>query len=357
MSAAVSASLAGCASSAFSQSRPVPEQINGVLSFMDSGMASDHASAARHNKVIEFDAILSGMEPANVKAAAGTPDLGAILGAMEPDIDFDGILTSMGDERQLISSVTESITITKTLDFISDTYSKPAGFLTASWNPRSDDRLQVYTEGKVLPVHGRITSRFGYRPKYHRQHKGIDIALHIGDTVCAAMAGTVTRIDFERKGYGLYVVMQHANGIETRYAHLSYTLVWPGMSLKAGQPLALGGNSGNSTGPHLHFETRINNVAVDPAIMFDFSAPSGVPAQWQFPSQYYYAADPVIYPFAGSDSPVSNTDRDRNTYVVRTGDTISKIAKATGIPVMKLCNLNMLAPSDPLSPGRMIRLR
>ncbi|MDE5785189.1 MAG: M23 family metallopeptidase, partial [Duncaniella sp.] len=75
---------------------------------------------------------------------------------------------------------------------------------------------------------------------------------------------------YERKGYGHYVVMRHENGLETVYGHLSRTLVKPNQYVKAGEPIALGGNTGRSTGPHLHFETRYLGRAINPAEIIDF---------------------------------------------------------------------------------------
>ena len=103
------------------------------------------------------------------------------------------------------------------------------------------------------PVPGIITSRFGWRPQFQRIHHGIDLRLQTGDTVRAAVSGTVKHISYDPDGYGHYVVMTHPDGMETVYGHLLHALVAQGQFVSAGQPVALGGNTGNSTGPHLHF--------------------------------------------------------------------------------------------------------
>lgn len=101
-------------------------------------------------------------------------------------------------------------------------------------------------------------------------HRGIDLHLRVGDTVRAAFTGKVRLTKFQRKGYGYYVVIRHENGLETVYGHLSKFLVKPNQTVKAGDPIALGGNTGKSTGPHLHFETRYLGLAINPAAIIDF---------------------------------------------------------------------------------------
>lgn len=124
--------------------------------------------------------------------------------------------------------------------------------------------------GYVPPVRGQLTSNYGYRARFGRMHKGVDLNLHIGDTVRSAFDGRVRITKYEGKGYGYYVVVRHDNGLETVYGHLSRFLVKPNQYVKAGDPIALGGNTGRSTGPHLHFETRFMGVAINPNAIIDF---------------------------------------------------------------------------------------
>ena len=103
----------------------------------------------------------------------------------------------------------------------------------------------------------RITDVFGYRPRRRRAHYGLDIKVYVGDTIRAAFDGKVRVVKNQgRRGYGKYVVIRHDNGLETVYGHLSKQLVDTNQLVKAGEPIALGGNTGRSTGSHLHFETR-----------------------------------------------------------------------------------------------------
>ena len=111
------------------------------------------------------------------------------------------------------------------------------------------------------PVSGPVTSGFGIR--WGRMHEGIDIAVGVGTAVRAAAAGTVIYAGW-MSGYGNLVVVDHGNGLSTAYAHNSSLAVGVGQSVSAGQLVSYSGNTGNSTGPHVHFEVRVNGSAVDP---------------------------------------------------------------------------------------------
>lgn len=246
-----------------------------------------------------------------------------------------------------------------TLDYLWSVYETPIPDITDAgddWGDRGHtgrsrkETVRIYTGpippiGRtVTPCAGRITSRFGYRPQYGRMHHGTDIAVNIGDTIRAAVDGIVTRVASDPRGYGLFICLQHGNGLQTRYGHLSGFLVSQGMRVSAGQPIGLGGNTGNSTGPHLHFETRINGQPVDLSYMFNLGDDS---------SKSGYMAQGDNY----TDKRVQASEGGRSTYVVRYGDTIASVAAKFGIPVLKLCNLNMLSMTDALEVGRMIKLR
>ena len=115
--------------------------------------------------------------------------------------------------------------------------------------------------GFVWPVHGVLTSAFGWR--WGRMHEGIDIAVPSGTPVVAAAAGTVIVAGW-LGGYGNLVVVDHGNGIATAYGHNTSVTVGVGQSVAQGQLIAYSGNTGHSTGPHVHFEVRINGSPVDP---------------------------------------------------------------------------------------------
>lgn len=118
----------------------------------------------------------------------------------------------------------------------------------------------------VFPFEGRLTSSYGWRDSAF--HRGIDIDLEKGDTVCSAFTGMV-RFAGKQGGYGNVVIIRHYNGLETVYAHLSRIRCKAGDIVNAGQLVGLGGNTGHSTGSHLHFEIRFRGVAINPAYIID----------------------------------------------------------------------------------------
>lgn len=115
-----------------------------------------------------------------------------------------------------------------------------------------------------------VTSHYGYREKFKRFHKGVDLKLYIGDTVRASFDGVVRMVKYEPQGYGNFVVVRHSNGLETIYGHLSKHLVKVNQRVESGTPIGLGGNTGRSTGSHLHYETRLVGYAINPELMFNF---------------------------------------------------------------------------------------
>lgn len=114
------------------------------------------------------------------------------------------------------------------------------------------------------PVSNSITSRFGAR--WGRTHKGLDFGTPVGTSVHAAAAGTVTYAGWNSGGYGYLVIISHGNGVQTYYGHCSSIIAHVGDKVNAGDVIAKSGNTGRSTGPHLHFEIRINDVAYNPEL-------------------------------------------------------------------------------------------
>lgn len=222
----------------------------------------------------------------------------------------------------------------------------PAFDIYPSWNTKSvhvygdvtlPEKYTIDLTGFCMPTdHTRITDVFGYRPRRRRAHYGLDIKVYIGDTIRAAFDGRVRIVANEgrRKGYGKYLVIRHDNGLETIYGHLSKQLVKVDELVKAGDPIALGGNTGRSTGSHLHFETRFLGVALDPAEMFDFEKQDIVADSYTFEKSKKGAA---VF------------------YKVKKGDTLSRIAARQGTSVSRLCRLNHLTRKSVLRPGQVLR--
>ena len=166
------------------------------------------------------------------------------------------------------------------LDLLEDDIEPEIDIFTEGWNSRSvnpfkenevPDSKVIDVTGYHMPVPGAITSNYGYRPRFGRVHKGVDLHLKSNDTVYAAYDGKVRLTNYEAKGYGNYVIIRHPNGLETVYGHLNRHLVKPDQVVKAGDPIGLGGSTGRSTGPHLHFETRFMGYPINPCAIFDFA--------------------------------------------------------------------------------------
>ena len=224
----------------------------------------------------------------------------------------------------------------------------------------------------AMPVPGYITSPYGYRRRFRRMHKGVDLKVNIGDTVYAAFDGRVRITNFERRGYGYYVVLRHTNDLETVYGHLSKFLVEPDQYVKAGQPIALGGNTGRSTGPHLHFETRYMGYAINPCAIFDFANQTTHTDTYTFDKRTYqnarnfspkaneeyaqaYRAKYPNKPVPASAS--SGRSSGSKSYTVRKGDTLGRIAAKNGTKVATICRLNGITTKSVLRPGQKLRLR
>lgn len=190
----------------------------------------------------------------------------------------------------------------------------------------------------------RITDVFGYRPRRRRMHYGLDIKVYVGDTIRSAFDGKVRIVKNQgRRGYGKYLVIRHENGLETVYGHLSKQLVEENQLVKAGEAVGLGGNTGRSTGSHLHFETRFLGIAINPALLFDFEKQDIIADSYTFQK--------------AKDNP-----RARNIasggglyYKVKKGDTLSKIASRQGVSVSTICKLNRITSKTILRPGQVLR--
>jgi murein DD-endopeptidase MepM/ murein hydrolase activator NlpD len=137
------------------------------------------------------------------------------------------------------------------------------------------DNYYISLLNYAMPTKNKIiTSNFGYRKSFKRMHKGIDIKVYIGDTIYAAFDGQIRVVKYDKNGYGNFIVIRHDNGLETIYGHLSKQLVKINQYVTAGEPIGLGGNTGRSSGSHLHFETRFLGIAIDPTHIFNFEQQS-----------------------------------------------------------------------------------
>ena len=219
-----------------------------------------------------------------------------------------------------------------------------------------------------------ITSNFG--PRWGRQHKGLDIKLNTGDTIVAAFPGKVRIVRYEAKGYGNYVVIRHPNGLETIYGHMSKQLVTENQEVRAGQPIGLGGSTGRSTGSHLHFETRLCGVALNPALFFDFKAQDVTGDFYTFRKSTIdresaqatrlrgkndgggYRQEDVTGRASNNNATAQSQQRSSGAakfHKVQAGETAYSIARKYNITVEKLAEMNHLGKDLRIRPGQLLK--
>jgi murein DD-endopeptidase MepM/ murein hydrolase activator NlpD len=259
---------------------------------------------------------------------------------------------------------------------MNEVWESPAADLYEDWDnlyahkqTALPDSFRINLRNFCMPTTNRVvTSNFGAR--WRRQHKGLDVKVYIGDTIRAAFDGKVRVVRYERRGYGNYVVIRHPNGLETIYAHMSKHLVGENEEVRAGQPIGLGGNTGRSTGSHLHFETRLCGVALNPALMFDFKNQDVVGDEWTFRRATYnqesaeatrlrgtggvYRGGDGLYETASKSSYQANSGNVRY-HKVQKGETLSAIARKHHTTVNALCNLNRIKKTVTLRPGQILK--
>lgn len=207
--------------------------------------------------------------------------------------------------------------------------------------------------GFCIPRVDRVTSRYGRRRG--RNHNGIDIDLETGDTIYAAFDGVVRYSQYHENGFGNLVIIRHFNGLETYYGHCSELMVAPNQPVKAGDPIAKGGNTGRSTGSHLHFEVRFYDNPINPEIIFDFDSLL-VKDENLLVSRHIFRG--------GSSSSVAHhktatydVDKSSATHKIRSGDTLGKIAGMYGTSVSEICRLNNMKETDILHIGVLLRVK
>ncbi|MBR1849760.1 MAG: peptidoglycan DD-metalloendopeptidase family protein [Bacteroidales bacterium] len=199
------------------------------------------------------------------------------------------------------------------------------------------------------PYSSRPTSHFG--PRRRRFHYGLDLAQPTGEPIYAAFDGVV-RISLFNHSYGNLVILRHANGLETYYAHMSKRKVSAGDHVTAGQVIGLTGNTGRSYGSHLHFEVRYEGNAINPEHVVSTSTHDLVNKQITLtPSSFRKTSG------SSQGSGVTTGANGAKYYRVRSGDTLSRIAKRNGTTVKRLCQLNGIKETTILQIGRNLRIR
>ncbi len=322
--------------------------------------------------------------------------MAALLAMTSMSVQAQDLLARQAPADKRISAL-DSITLHRGLPRrVESNLNAPSEDLYPYWNNSfvSNYGVPMPKEYKIdlrhfcMPCDSRlVTSHYGYRASFRRNHYGTDIKLYVGDTVRAAFDGKVRVVANEglRKGYGLYVIIRHDNGLETVYGHLSKHLCVPNQIVKAGQVIALGGNTGRSTGSHLHFETRLLGQCIDPELLFDFQAHDALGDFYVYRSNgrsgleggvnHAEAPMPMLAsePLA-ADQPVASAsssqskdkgkskDKDKKKeksrskiHSVKQGDTLYGIARKYNTTVAKLCKLNHIKENATLRLGQVLK--
>ena len=258
-----------------------------------------------------------------------------------------------------------------------ENYDSPAEDLYEDWSNKYahhetalPDSFRISLKDFCMPTSNRlVTSNFGAR--WGRQHKGIDVKVYIGDTIRAAFPGKIRVVRYEARGYGNYVVIRHYNGLETIYGHMSKQLVREDQEVRAGDPIGLGGNTGRSTGSHLHFETRLCGVALNPALMFDFRNQDVVDDYYMFHKSSYQRESSLANRLRGvgggsittenedvelaTAAPAASYSQESRFHKVKKGETLYSIAKHRGTSVASIMRLNHLKKNSKLKVGQILK--
>lgn len=197
------------------------------------------------------------------------------------------------------------------------------------------------------PFSARPSSHFG--PRRRRFHYGLDLAQPTGEPIYAAFDGVV-RISKRNRSYGNLVIIHHANGLETYYAHMSRRDVVPGQQVKSGEIIGLCGNTGRSFGSHLHFEIRYMGNALNPEDVLDCTTHDLINDELTITSSSFRKVGKGKHGNGGTGKASGGW------YRVRQGDTLEKIARRNGTTVNQLCKLNGISRNKTLHPGDQLRV-
>lgn len=251
-------------------------------------------------------------------------------------------------------------------------YQKPVETLPDAWSIWLVDSLSQFH----CPYKGSIWPGGKYGPRKNRRHQGVDLPLAVGTPIYATFPGKVRVSRYSESGYGHYVVIRHENGLETFYAHLSEKNVAVGDWVNAGQVIGLGGSTGRSTGPHLHYEVRYQGFSFDPEWIIDFKKGSLRQRLFILKKKYFGVnhADPQNFedemPEEKKDEaakPVAATSAKPSTtttassgavyHVIVEGDTLYALAVRNKTSVASICRLNNITENTVLQLGQKLRIK
>lgn len=299
--------------------------------------------------------------------------------ALEP---LKSLVTSSSDPIDTLDTANEHIKVVLHADQTWHYYKTPGfqqttGVFEEHWNdsatnPYGIEQSELPNEWSIwlvdsldqyhCPFQGSVYYRGKFGPRRGRRHQGVDLPLKVGDPIYATFTGKV-RVSKYWGAFGNLVVIRHENGLETFYAHLSKRNVEVGDWVNAGDVIGLGGSTGRSTGPHLHYETRYKGFAFDPQWLIDFE--KGILRHRLFVLKKKYFNIYSNYEQDFEDE-IKNDEDDKKEdaekaamkyYVIKSGDTLGRIAINNGTTVNALCRLNGITPNTTLKIGRKIRVR
>ncbi len=217
--------------------------------------------------------------------------------------------------------------------------------------------------GYHYPYKGTIHPNGKFGPRRRRAHRGVDLPLKTGDPIYATFNGRVRISTYNTGGYGNLVVIRHDNGLETYYGHLSERYVVPNQWVEAGQIIGLGGSTGRSTGPHLHYETRFYGQTFDPERLIDFET-GDLRRETMLLKRSYFdiysnAEQDFEAEFAADDAERKAAEQKAamKYHTIRSGDTLGAIARKYGTTVTNICRLNGIKSTTTLRIGRTLRVK
>ena len=299
--------------------------------------------------------------------------------ALEP---LKSLVTSPTDAIDTLDTANEHIKVVLHADNTWHYYKTPSfqqvsGVYDSNWddnstNPYGIEQKDLPDEWAIwlvdsldqyhCPFQGSVYHRGKFGVRRGRRHQGVDIPLKTGDPIYATFTGKV-RVSKYWGAFGNLVVIRHDNGLETFYAHLSKRNVEVGDWVNAGDVIGLGGSTGRSTGPHLHFETRHNGFAFDPQWLIDFEKGTLRHRLFVLKKKYFNIYSNYEQDFEDelkNEEDDKKEDAEREAmrwYTIKSGDTLGRIAINNGTTVNAICKLNGIKPTTTLKIGRKIRVR
>ena len=185
-----------------------------------------------------------------------------------------------------------------------------------------------------------------YSIRKGRLHRGVDVKVATGDSIVAAAPGKVIISKYNKGGYGHYIVIRHDNGTQTVYGHLSKRLKKVGDTAEQGELIGFGGNTGRSTGSHLHFEIRYGDINIDPSTVMNFQEGKLLDNVDKY----------SIAEATASHNAIQKELSKHRVHRIRPGDTLGKLALKYGTTVDKICKLNKIDRNSILKIGKLLQI-